>query len=141
MTLVVDGEVAAESAFAYADLAQLPEQVADVGALVPGRRGAAVRLRALLAEVAPRAGAAWATLASGDGRFSISVPLAAVGDALVTYRLGEAPLPAEQGGPIRFLIPGVEKCGLPGVDACANVKGLARITLTVEKDPAATHHH
>jgi hypothetical protein len=55
--------------------------------------------------------------------------------------LGESALPEKKGGPVRFLIPNAEKCGVEGVDACANVKGLGRITLTVGKDPGANHRH
>ena len=139
MTLV-DGEVAGAREFDFAALRALPEQVADVAQLIPGRRGGAVRLRALLDAAGARREAAWATLRSSDG-FAIAVPLAAVQGALVTYRLGEAPLPVEQGGPVRFLVPGADQCGTPDVDACANVKKLARVTLTVERDESAKHDH
>jgi DMSO/TMAO reductase YedYZ molybdopterin-dependent catalytic subunit len=140
-SVLVDGEVAAPREFDFAALAALPEQVDDVAALVPGREGGAVRLRSLLAAVRPTDGARWATLHAGDGRFSISVPLEPLAEAVLVYRSGDGPLPPARGGPVRFLIPGVERCGLEGVDACANVKGVARIRLTREKDPAATHHH
>jgi len=38
-------------------------------------------------------------------------------------------LPATLGGPLRFLIPDASACGLPGIDACANVKdvGVLRV--------------
>jgi hypothetical protein len=38
-SLRVEGEVQHDANFSFADLAALPEQVADVGQLVPGREG------------------------------------------------------------------------------------------------------
>jgi DMSO/TMAO reductase YedYZ molybdopterin-dependent catalytic subunit len=140
--LRIDGEVGAPLALGFAELAALPEQVADVGAILPGREGGAVRLGALVAAAAASAGARWVTLASADGRFSASVPLDAVGDALVVYRLGDRPLPDDQGGPVRFFIPQAGRCtgpGTDGVDACANVKALARITLSSARGADTRH--
>ncbi len=139
--LRVDGEVAAPRSFAWSELAALPEQVSDVGAVVSGREGGGVLLRAILAEVRVKPGADFVTLASSDGKFSISVPLSALHESLIAYRLGEGMLPEKKGGPMRFLIPNAERCGVEGVDACANVKGLGSITLTVGKDPRANHRH
>jgi len=127
--LEIDGLVARPRQFGFDDLRGLPEQVADVSLLVAGRQGGAVPLRALLAATGVDATASHVTLMSSDGGFSASVPLAAVRDALVVYRLGEGPLPAKLGGPLRFLIPQVEECEIGGVDACANVKFLASIRL------------
>ncbi len=50
---------------------------------------------------------------------------------MVAYRLGDAPLPRELGGPLRFLVPDTGPCAADEVDACANVKFLARLELTV----------
>src|SRR5207249_2095714 len=73
--LLVPGAVDAPLAFELTDLAALPEQVADVSSVVPGKAGAGVRLGALLG--AAGAHGDWITLVSGDG-FSISVPRAPV---------------------------------------------------------------
>jgi DMSO/TMAO reductase YedYZ molybdopterin-dependent catalytic subunit len=127
--LRVEGAVAAARDFAFADLARLPEQIADVGALAPGRTGGAVRLRAILDAVAPAPTASRLRLESSDGQFSQEAPLAGLQSAVVIYRQGEAPLSAEQGGPVRFLVPNVEDCDVPGVDRCTNVKALARIVV------------
>jgi len=129
-TLRVDGAVAAPREFGFADLSALPDQVPDLGALLPGREGGGVRLRAILASVGLRTAATHLTLTSTDGRFSASVPLAAVADAVIAYRLGDGPLPADRGGPMRFLIPDVGSCAVGGVDACANVKFLAHLHLS-----------
>jgi len=127
--LTVEGEVRTPRKFEFADLASLPDQVADVAALVPGRQGGAVRLPALLAAVGVADGAKTVTLESSDGTFSQQAPLDALGSALLLYRLGDEPLPASQGGPVRFLIPNLEECGAAGVDRCTNVKALGRITV------------
>ncbi len=124
-SLRVEGEVRQAQNFSFTDLAALPDQVADVGQLVPGREGGGVRLEAILAKVTPASTAIYVTLKSSDGKFSASVPLDAVRTAIVAYRLGDEPLPAKKGGPFRFLIPNVEECAIGGVDACANVKFLS----------------
>ncbi len=123
----VDGRVRTARDFSFADLAALPEQIADVAVLVPGRAGGAVRLSALLAAAGAFADATAVRLESCDGEFSQQAPLAALDSAIVVYRLGDAPLPNDQGGPVRFLIPNLEECNVPGVDRCTNVKALARI--------------
>ncbi len=129
--LRVEGEVNTPRAFGFADLAALPNQVLDVGRLIPGREGGAVRLGALLEATGPRPGVTHMTLHATDGTFSASVPLDDVRDrGLVVYRLGDEPLPSSQGGPLRFFITGVEECGIGEVDACANVKFLGVIELT-----------
>jgi 2-dehydropantoate 2-reductase len=150
-SLRIDGEVRDACDLSFADLRALPGQVDDVGALVPGREGGAVRLDSILARVGRNAAATHATLVSADGKFTASVPLEAVRDAVVAYRLGDEPLPERQGGPMRFFIPNVEECAIGGVDACANVKFLARIELsrgpsrdtrpTTAKEHAELHEH
>lgn len=127
--LRVEGAVAAPRTFGFADLAALPAQVPDVGALVPGRTGGAVRLQALLDAVGVAAGATRLRLEASDGSFAQEAPLDALRAALVAYRLGDASLPAAHGGPIRFLVPDVEACLAAGVDRCTNVKGLGLIRL------------
>jgi len=111
-----------------ADLAALPDGVADVGALVPKRAGAAARISALLAAHAvPAAGSA--VVCAADGFASEPVPLGALGAGLLVHGLGGAPLPREQGGPFRLLIPD----GTPGVPSgCANVKAVVRIVVKAQ---------
>lgn len=129
--LRVEGEVRTPRALHFADLATLPEQITDIGTLIPGRQGGGVWLRALLDAIDVGERAIYLTLHATDGQFSASVPLDAVRDhAVVLYRLGDEPLPVTQGGPIRFLITNVEACGIGEVDACANVKFLGVLELT-----------
>ena len=131
--LRVEGEVAHALTLASADLATLAGQIADVSELVPGRSGQAIRVAEVLERAGPLPTARFAELASGDGRFTATVPLDALAHAVLVHRLGESALPAELGGPVRLLIPDVAGCGHPGVDSCSNVKFLAVIRLT--RDP------
>lgn len=131
--LNISGEVNEQRSFLYSDLATMPGQVADVGAEVAGREGRGVRLRHVLAQAGIKPGADHATLASTDGKFTASVPVADIMDALLVYALGDEPLPARLGGPVRFLIPDAAACHSGGADTCANVKFLGRIELTKGK--------
>jgi DMSO/TMAO reductase YedYZ molybdopterin-dependent catalytic subunit len=130
MHLRIEGEVIAPCELGFEDLSALPGQIPDIGELIPGRSGIGVRLGALLRRAGLKENATHVTVVSRDGEFAASVPLAAVREAIVAYRLGDAPLPAAAGGPLRFLIPNVQDCGIDGADACANVKdvGVLRVT-------------
>jgi DMSO/TMAO reductase YedYZ molybdopterin-dependent catalytic subunit len=135
--LQLSGEVDTPRNFTLAELAALPEQVPDVGALVPGRAGGGVRLSSVLAAVGARG--AYLTLCSSDG-FTISVPRAEVESGVVTYRLGDEGLPPKQGGPVRFYVARPVACDTGSVDACANVKALCEIRVTATKEPD-NHRH
>lgn len=102
-------------------LAALPEQVADVSALVPGREGAAVRLGEVVALCFPSP-EDQLVLVAQDGLTTAPVRVDEAEGALVVHSLRREPLPAAQGGPFRVLVP-------KGQSACANVKGLARIVI------------
>ncbi len=128
--LRIEGAVARTLELGFAELAALPGQIADVTALAPGREGGAVALRSVLDAAGLSAGAEALRLDSTDGKFSQEAPLDALGSAILVYRLGDAPLPPDRGGPIRFLIPNLESCNLPGVDRCTNVKALGRIVVS-----------
>ena len=133
--LEVGGLIRAPRTYDFAGLSALPDQIADVSELAAGRVGGAVRLRTLIDRSGADAGAAFITLFA-EGDYSASVPLGAVIDqAILIYRLGDGPLPAAQGGPIRFLIPDVAACQTAEVDSCANVKFLRRIELGRERGP------
>ena len=131
--LHVEGEVRSPQAFGFAELRALAEQIEDVSQLVPGRAGSAVRLQAVLEQVGPKETVRYITLESTDGKFSASVPLEAVQEGIIAYRLNDTSLPENKGGPYRFFIPNVAECHVDEVDACANVKFLGRIHLSHEK--------
>ncbi len=106
-----------------ADLAALPPtaHVPDVGVLVRGRKGRAVRLSAIvdLAEL-PRT-ARYVNITSRDPAFAVSVPLDEVQAlGLVVYELDGAALDPAQGGPFRLLVQ-------DHPDECVNVKQLVRL--------------
>jgi len=128
----VDGEVERALTFGFVDLATLPDQVAQVGSLIPGRDGSAVRLRTLLEVAGVREHATHITFSASADNFSASVPLAAVLDrAVLVYRQGLEPLSTRQGGPVRLFITDVESCDVESVNACTNVKDLDHICITV----------
>jgi DMSO/TMAO reductase YedYZ molybdopterin-dependent catalytic subunit len=123
--LELSGLCARPLALSVSDLAALPAtaQVPDVGVLVPGRRGAAVRLSALREFAGELAGARFLDVASSDPAFAVSLPIAEARDALVVYAQDGGPLPPDKGGPFRLLVPG-------HADECVHVKQVARLALS-----------
>lgn len=126
--LSIEGLVARPRRFDARALAALDPraQVDDVGQLVPGRKGRAVRLAALLELAGADPRATHLDLASVDPKFAVSEPLSACAGALVVYELDGAPLASSKGGPFRLLVPGHR-------DECVHVKGLARIALAAQR--------
>lgn len=127
--LAVEGLIERPREFGDDDLAALGGQIDDVATVVPGREGRAVRLASLLESVGVREGASHLTVVAESETFAASVPLDAVGDAVLVYRLGDAPLPERLGGPVRLLIPDAARCGRDEVDTCANVKFVETLRL------------
>lgn len=135
MSLRIDGEVERPQQFTWDALAALPAsaQVPDVSQVAPKKSGGAVRLAALLDACGLKPSARYLTLHASRDDFHATIPLASVrGVALLIYRLGDEPLPAQQGGPLRFLIPDPAACGTHEVDECASVKFVDRLELTAE---------
>jgi DMSO/TMAO reductase YedYZ molybdopterin-dependent catalytic subunit len=114
----------------FQQLAALDSQIDDIGSLIPGRVGGAVPLQAILDRLQPDRDLDYLTVESTDGGFAASVPLEALRQAIIAYRLGDQPLPRDKGGPLRFLIPNDEGCATGGADACANVKFVGTLRLT-----------
>lgn len=149
--LEIVGAVRQARTFDFDGLAALPGQVADVGSLVAGRTGGAVRLSEVLDAAGMQTAASHLTVESADGRFAASVPLDAVRDAVLVYRLGDSVLPAANGGPVRLLIPDAARCGRADVDMCANVKHVSVLRVgtepgrdtrpTTKAEHAAMHRH
>ena len=140
--LTIEGELDSPRSIDPSELGRLPAQIDDVSTLVPGRDGSAVWLRDLLKQAGLKPSARFATLASGDGKFAISVSLQPLLErAVLVYRTGDAPLPVSKGGPVRVLLTGKVECQAPDIDACAMVKGLGRIRITSEREPDVGHVH
>ena len=134
-TIRIDGEVEHPIELTADEIVGLPVDalITDVSQLEERRQGEAVRLAALLDQARPKPEATYLTLHSCDG-FSASIPLEEVRDsAVLIYRKDSQPLQGTDGGPLRFLIPQAAACKTAEVDTCANVKGLARIELSVGK--------
>ena len=106
----------------FENFATLPDQIADISALVPDRQGQGVWVREVL-DHTPNADAIF--YADAD-RFSATVDLVLVREqGLLIYGLEGQPLPASYGGPLRLIIPGHD-------DRCANVKGVARVEIVLK---------
>jgi DMSO/TMAO reductase YedYZ molybdopterin-dependent catalytic subunit len=140
--LTLEGELNSPRSLDPSELRRLPAQIEDVSTIVPGREGSAVWLRDVLAHAGLKPSGRFATLASGDGRFAISIPLQPLLErAVLVYRKGDAPLPPTSGGPVRVLLTGKVECEAPEIDACAMVKGLGRIRVTSEREADVGHKH
>ena len=108
---------------------RLAGTVGDVGALVEGARGEAVPLRALLDLVDLDPAATRCHVFSSDRSYSASIPLDdAVSGGWLAFRLDGQPLPTEFGGPFRLSV-------AQGTTLCWNVKDVAELRLTAEKQP------
>ena len=129
-SLRIEQEGKAAEELDFHQLAALDGQIDDVSALIPGRVGGAVTLQAILDRLQPDQALDYLTVESTDGGFAASVPLEALRQAIIAYRVGDEPLPRDKGGPLRFLIPNDEGCATGGADACANVKFVGTLRLT-----------
>ena len=106
----------------FENFATLPNQIADISALVSDRQGQGVWVREVLDDTAN----ADAIFYADADRFSATVDLALVREqGLLIYGLEGQPLPASYGGPLRLIIPGHD-------DRCANVKGVARVEIVLK---------
>ncbi len=137
--LRIDGQVMQPLVFDVESLAKLPasEQVPDVSAMDSAMHGQGVRVRALLNVATCKIGVDHVTFHSVDERFAVSLRLAeAAAAGILIYQRDGCPLREEEGGPFRLIAPGLN-------DRCANVKGVARIELTIgsgtDTRPTATH--
>jgi hypothetical protein len=107
-------------AFSVGDLEKLPDQLDDIGKIVPDRQGEAVSVSALLnaAEFGDASGKI--TFNSGSN-FTADVSIDVARDkGWLVYRLDRSTLPTRFGGPVRLFIPGID-------DQCANVKSVDQI--------------
>ena len=122
----IEGAVVQPVSLDRAAIASLPaEQQLDISTVMPGMQGKGIRLKALLDVPALGIKADHVTIHSADGKYSACLTLEqAKSFGVLVYELDEAPLPESKGGPFRLVTPGLG-------DLCANVKGVARIEVTV----------
>ena len=122
----IDGAVVQPVSLDRAAIASLPaEQQLDVSTMMPGMQGKGIRLKALLDVPALGIEADHVTVHSGDGKYSACLTLEqAKSFGVLVYEIDGAPLPESKGGPFRLVTPGLG-------DLCANVKGVARIEVSV----------
>jgi G3E family GTPase len=113
-----------------AQLAALPDGVADVSQILPKRAGSAARIASVLASlgIEPRGEA---VVVAADGFASEPVALPVLAQGLLLHGLAGGALPREQGGPFRLLMP-PDVAGAPS--SCANVKAVVRIVLRESAD-------
>ncbi len=137
--LRIDGQVIQPLVFNAESLAKLPasEQVPDVSVMDSAMQGQGIRVRALLNVATCKIGVDHVTFHSMDERFAVSLRLAEAAETgILVYQRDGRPLREEEGGPFRLIAPGLN-------DRCANVKGVARIELTIgpgqDTRPNATH--
>ncbi len=134
--LRVSGLVERPREFAMDDLAALDasQQIPDVRAIDPQRRGTAVTLVGLMREVVVDPAARYLTLHAATDNFHASIPLDTVRErGLLIYAMDGRPLPTSAGGPFRFYIRDYLSCHSGEIDECANVKFVDHIELSAEK--------
>ena len=122
----IDGAVVQPVSLDRVAIAALPaEQQLDISTVMPNMKGKGIRLKALLEVPALAIKADHVTVHSGDGKYSACLTLAqALEWGVLLYEVDEEPLPESKGGPFRLVTPGLG-------DLCANVKGVARIEVTI----------
>lgn len=135
--LTVDGLVALPQSWTFEDLQALPAdvQVSDVSAKIPSKKGAGLSLQGILKSVRPTREDYWITFHASRDEFASSIPADpdVIETGIVIYALDGQPLPVEQGGPTRFMIPNPAACQTAELDECANVKFLDRIEISAER--------
>ncbi|MBU6433775.1 MAG: 2-dehydropantoate 2-reductase [Nitrospirae bacterium] len=122
----IDGAVVQPVSLDRGVIAALPaEQQLDISTVMPNMKGKGIRLKALLDVPALAINADHVTVHSGDGKYSACLTLAqALEWGVLLYELDGEPLPESKGGPFRLVTHGLG-------DLCANVKGVARIEVTI----------
>lgn len=125
--LVIDGAVVQPVTLDREAIQQLPQdhQVTDVGTVMSGLKGRAIKVSGLLDVPALGIEADHVTFHSLDGKYAATLTLPQAREhGLLIYDLDGESLPDAKGGPFRLITPGLG-------DLCANVKGVARIEVRV----------
>lgn len=122
----IEGAVVQPVSFDRAAIASLPaEHQLEISTVMPGMNGKGIRLKALLDVPSLAIQADHVTIHSGDSNYSACLTMEqAKSFGVLIYELDGAPFPESKGGPFRLVTPGLG-------DLCANVKGVARIEVTI----------
>jgi G3E family GTPase len=108
-----------------AALCALPGGIDDVSRQFAKRSGAAARVESLFQALGvPERGSA--VVVAGDGFASEPVAIPVLRQGVLLHSLAGEPLPADQGGPFRLLIPDAAS---PEPISCANVKSVAKLVI------------
>lgn len=122
----VEGQCWRPRGFSHLDLESLHRyyQIEDMSTVDERLSGKAVRLRKVIDLAGPDHGTEYMTIESADGDYSVCLPLDEISrTAVLIYEIGGKPIPSEEGGPVRFVIPYYS-------DNCANVKSVSRIVIS-----------
>jgi 2-dehydropantoate 2-reductase len=122
----IEGAVVQPVSLDRAAIASLPaEHQLDIATVMPGMQGRGIRVKGLLEVPALAIKADHVTIHSGDGKYSACLTLEqATSFGILVYELDGESFPESKGGPFRLVTPGLG-------DLCANVKGVARIEVTI----------
>ena len=129
-TIAFQGQLSLPRSFSFDELRACPAQVTERSMLLGGGAIAAVRVGHLVAALGIKPWSRFAVVRAEDG-YAANIPLALVHDCLLVYAVGDTPLPAELGGPFRFLT--------RGADRCSNVKRVLAIDFS-ETAVDVVHH-
>jgi DMSO/TMAO reductase YedYZ molybdopterin-dependent catalytic subunit len=135
ITLTIDGEIDLPRGFTFDELRRAPEQILECGALFGRPDVKAISLAALVEPLRVQPWARFAVVRGTDG-FVANVPVAGLYKCLLIYALGELPLRADLGGPVRLFAPGLGRC--------SNVKGVTSVSLAIaatRREQSCAHAH
>ena len=111
------------------EIAALPGVVAEAATVAPGAHGAAVAMAPVITLAAPTAVATHCTVASRDGDYTASIPIATLRQGgWLAFALDGSPLPADLGGPLRLTV-------ADGATLCWNVKDVGELRFTAAHEP------
>ncbi len=128
-TLAVGGLVAHPRTWSWDELAAHPQRIPNLGELAEGFVGEAVPLAHVLTDAGPEPAATHATVFSDDGHYRASIPIGDLVDlGWLAVSLDGEPLPRDEGGPLRVVVP-------RGRTLCWNVKSAVEIRVTAGPEP------
>ena len=127
--LRISGLAAGAGDIEWDEIAALPGGVTQAATVAPGAAGSAVPMAPIITLAAPAATATHCTVASRDGGYTASIPIATLRrGGWLAFALDGSPLPADLGGPLRLTV-------AEGATLCWNVKDVGELRFTTAKEP------